>query len=163
MIAFLASLVLLLAAGPVRAQCVGNVCTVANATDLVNALTTIDNAPGTYTVNITANITLSAGTTLPGITGSANNVTINGGGFTLNGGSVQRGFFVYQGTVAINNLTIQNTTATGGTGGANAGGGGGAGLGGALFVASGASVTVSNVVLSNNNATGGTGGAGGDG
>ena len=76
-----------------------NVCTVATASDLVNALTTIDNAPGTYTVNITANITLTAGTTLPAITGSANNVTINGGGFTLDGGTVQRGFLVYQGTV----------------------------------------------------------------
>jgi hypothetical protein len=90
---------LLLAAAPAWAQCVANVCTVATASDLVNALTTIDNAPGTYTVNITANITLTAGTTLPAITGSANDVTINGGGFTLDGGSVQRGFFVYQGTV----------------------------------------------------------------
>ena len=54
---------------------------------------------------------------MPAITGSANNVTINGGNFTLDGGSVQRGFFVYQGTVAINDLTIQHTTATGGIGG----------------------------------------------
>src|SRR4051812_41455165 len=48
---------MLLLAMPARAQCVGNVCTVATAGDLVNALTTIDTAPGTYTVNITANIT----------------------------------------------------------------------------------------------------------
>jgi hypothetical protein len=144
--AALLGLFALLAAGPAWAQCVGNVCTVANATDLVSALTTIDNTPGTYTINITANIVLGTGTTLPAITGSANNVTINGGGFTLDGGSVQRGFFVYQGTVAINNLTIQNTTATGGTGGAIGGGGGGAGLGGALFVANTATVSVSNVV-----------------
>src|SRR5215471_7524469 len=88
-IALLLGLVPLLAAGPARAQCVANVCTVASATDLVSALTTIDNNPGTYTVNITADITLTSGTTLPAITGSANNVTINGGGFTLNGGNVQ--------------------------------------------------------------------------
>src|SRR5215471_13575083 len=133
-VALLLGLALLLAAGPARAQCVVNVCTVANATDLVNALTTIDTTPGTYTVNITADITLTSGTTLPGITGSANNVTINGNGFILDGGAVQRGFFVYQGSVAIDDLTIQNTTAVGGTGG-SIGGGGGAGLGGALFVA----------------------------
>ena len=58
---------------------------------------------------------------MPAITGSANNVTINGGpGIVLDGGSVQRGFFVYQGTVAINDLTIQNTVAQGGTGGGSA-------------------------------------------
>src|SRR5689334_7480634 len=95
-IALLLGIVLLLAAAPAWAQCTGNVCTVASAGDLVNALTTIDNALGTYTVNITGNITLTSGTTLPAITGSANNLTINGGGFTLDGGNVQRGFFVYQ-------------------------------------------------------------------
>ena len=62
---------------------------------------------------------LDAGTTLPAIN-STSSVTINGGGFTLNGGHVQRGFFVYPGTVAINNLTIQNTMAQGGAGGAAA-------------------------------------------
>ena len=52
---------------------------------------------------------------MPAITGSANNVTINGGpGITLDGAGLQRGFFVYQGTVAINDLTIQNTVAQGG-------------------------------------------------
>ena len=121
---------LVLWAMPAAAQCVSNVCTVANATDLVSALTTIDTTPGTYTINITGNITLTAGTTLPAITGSANNVTINGGpGITLNGGNVQRGFFVYQGTVTINNLTIENTVAQGGTGGVGGVGGGGGGLG----------------------------------
>ncbi len=95
---------LVLAAMPAWAQCASNVCTVASATDLVSALTTIDGAPGTYVINITANITLDTGTTLPAITGSANNVTINGANHTIDGGTAQRGFFVYQGTVAINNL-----------------------------------------------------------
>jgi autotransporter-associated beta strand protein len=157
---------MLLLAMPARAQCVGNTCTVASASDLVNALTTIGTTPGTYTVNITANITLTAGTTLPAITGSANNVTINGNNHTLDGGAVQRGFFVYQGTAAINDLTIQNTKAAGGNGGtglANAreSGGGGAGLGGAIFVANGATVSVSNVSLASNTAAGGNAGGGG--
>src|SRR5690242_21842722 len=99
--AFALLLGLILSAMPARAQCASNVCTVASASDLVSALTTIDNTPGSYTVNITADITLTAGTTLPAITGTGNNITINGNNHTLNGGSVQRGFFVYQGTVAI--------------------------------------------------------------
>ena len=146
---------MLLAAGPARAE---TTIDVASAADLVSALTTIDTTPGDYTINITADITLDSSTTLPAITGGTNDVTIKGHNHTLNGGNVQRGFFVYQGTVAIGDLTIQNTTATGGAGADN--GGGGAGLGGALFVANGATVTVSNVSLSSNGATGGTGAAG---
>ena len=161
-LALLLGILLLLAAPPAKAQCAGTTCTVATAADLVSALTTIDATPGTYTINITADITLTAGTTLPAITGSANNLTINGGSHTIDGGSVQRGFFVYQGSVAINDLSIQNTLAQGGTGGGLGGaGGGGAGLGGALFVASGASLSVSNVALTGNQALGGAGGAGG--
>ncbi|WP_143201816.1 hypothetical protein [Bradyrhizobium sp. NAS96.2] len=94
--------------------------TVLNASDgasLVAALTTIDNNPGTsYTLNITQNITLTSGTTLP-VINSSSRVTINGGNFTLDGGGVQRGLFVYSGTVAVNNLTIQNAVARGGNGG----------------------------------------------
>ncbi|WP_342711424.1 autotransporter domain-containing protein [Bradyrhizobium sp. B124] len=137
--------------------------TVLNASDgasLVAALTTIDSNPGrSYTLNITSNITLTGGTTLP-IINSSSNVTINGGNFTLDGGGVQRGFFVYSGTVAVNNLTIQNAVARGGNGGSgfDGGGGGGMGAGGALFVASGANVTVSNVSLASNQANGGNGG-----
>ncbi|MCC8968846.1 autotransporter outer membrane beta-barrel domain-containing protein, partial [Bradyrhizobium sp. Pear76] len=134
-----------------------------NASDgasLVAALATIDNNPGTsYTLNITNNITLTGATTLP-VINSSSNVTINGGNFTLDGGGVQRGFFVYSGTVAVNNLTIQNAVAKGGNGGSgfDGGGGGGMGAGGALFVASGANVTVSNVSLAGNQASGGSGG-----
>ncbi|MGN1285570.1 MAG: autotransporter domain-containing protein [Bradyrhizobium sp.] len=134
-----------------------------NASDgasLVTALTTIDNNPSTsFTLNITQNITLTSGTTLP-IINSSSRVTINGGNFTLDGGGVQRGLFVYSGTVAVNNLAIQNAVARGGNGGSGAdgGGGGGMGAGGALFVASGANVTVSNVALASNQANGGSGG-----
>jgi autotransporter-associated beta strand protein len=158
-IALLLGLFALLAAGPAWAQCVGNVCTVASATDLVNALTTADNNPGNYTINITADITLTSGTTLPAITGTGNGVNINGNNHTLDGGNVQRGFFVYQGVLSINNLTISHTVATGGDGNGN--GGGGAGLGSALFVATdGVAFLDNNVSLISNSATGGAGAAG---
>ncbi|WP_338688868.1 autotransporter domain-containing protein [Bradyrhizobium sp. 26S5] len=136
------------------------VLTASDATSLVTALTTIDSNPGTsYQLNITNNITLTGTTTLP-VINSSSNVTINGGNFTLDGGGVQRGLFVYSGTVAVNNLTIQNAVAKGGNGGSgfDGGGGGGMGAGGALFVASGANVTVSNVSLASNQANGGNGG-----
>ena len=97
-------------------------------------------------------------------------VTIDGAGHTLSGNNQFRGLFITTTTdlvpvnVAIANLTIQNTLAAGGNGGAGtAGGGGGAGLGGALYVANLATVTVSNVNLVGNTATGGSGGAGGTG
>ncbi|MGX0962568.1 hypothetical protein AB7M63_003017 [Bradyrhizobium japonicum] len=155
-------------------------CTCAHAQTVINvsdgaslsaAIAQADsNASASYVINFQNNITLSgaAADTLNAFN-TTSNVTVNGAGFRLDGGGVQRGFFVYAGTVAINNLTIQNTQALGGNGapngssGGGGGGGGGLGAGGALFVASGGHVTVSNVVLSGNNATGGTGGAGADG
>lgn len=137
--------------------------------DLVTALNTVSSNPSTsYTVTFTGSITLNAPATLPAINTSSP-LIINGAGNTLDGGGVQRGFFVYAGTVLIENLTIQNTLARGGTGGigANGSGGGGAGLGGALFVASGAHVTVSSVTFGSagnpNSAIGGFGGGTGTG
>ncbi|MCK1379763.1 autotransporter domain-containing protein, partial [Bradyrhizobium sp. 24] len=153
-------------------------CTCAHAQTVINvsdgaslsaAIAQADsNASASYVINFQNNITLTgaAADTLSAFN-TTSNVTVNGGGFRLDGGGVQRGFFVYAGTVAINNLTIQNTQALGGDGGnvgfGSGGGAGGLGAGGALFVASGGHVTVSNVVLSGNNATGGAGAVGGDG
>jgi uncharacterized protein with beta-barrel porin domain len=146
--------------------------TVINVTDgasLSAAIAQADsNASASYIINFQNNITLSAAAanTLNAFN-TTSNVTVNGGGFTLDGGGVQRGFFVYSGTVAINNLTIQNTQALGGNGatgsGSGGGGAGGLGAGGGLFVASGGNVTVSNVALVSNNASGGTGAAGANG
>ena len=66
---------------PAEAQTVINVST---GSDLVNALTTVDNNPGTsYQINITQNITLTASTILPAI---SSNAIINGGNNTLDGG-----------------------------------------------------------------------------
>jgi uncharacterized protein with beta-barrel porin domain len=145
------------ATSPATAQTVINVT---DGASLSAAIAQVDsNASASYVINIQNNITLTgaAANTLNAFN-TTSNVTINGGGFTLDGGGVQRGFFVYSGTVAIDNLTIQNTQALGGNGGGSSGGGGGGGLGagGALFVASGGNVTVSNVQLRSNNATGGS-------
>jgi outer membrane autotransporter protein len=114
------------------------------------------------------NITLSAD--LPAV---QTNVTIVGNNNALSGNNQFRGLFVgaFSGstqtavTVAIQDLAITNTKASGGTGGAGgtgvtaaSSGGGGGGLGGAIFVANLATVTVSNVSLTSNAAAGGSGG-----
>jgi autotransporter-associated beta strand protein len=107
----------------------------------------------------TGNITLAAD--LPAV---QSNVTIVGNGNSLSGNNQFRGLFIgaFSGatqvpvTVAVQDLTITNTRARGGTGGQRAGGG--AGLGGAIFVANQATLTVSNVNLTNNAAVGGNGG-----
>ncbi len=102
--------------------------------------------------------------TNPDFSANGNTTTIHGATFTLNGSSSVRGFFVRGGTVAIDNLSFQNTKALGGSGTINTssgGGGGGAGVGGALYVCAGATVTLTNPSFTGCNATGGSGGSGG--
>jgi outer membrane autotransporter protein len=113
-------------------------------------------AGGTNTIEVQnglGTITLTSGD----LNALNSNITLNGNGNTLSGNNAFRGLFVYSGTVAINDLTIENAVASGGDAGDAAGGG--AGLGGALFVKDGANVTISNLVAQNNAATGGDGGA----
>ena len=127
---------------------------VASDSDLRNAISSAGNGD---TITFTANITL--GSNLPNVT---SNVTFIGGNHTLSGASQYRGLFVQSGTVAVNDLTITNAVAQGGTGGTGwggGGGGGGAGLGGALFISKDAHVSVSNVNLQNGAAHGGAGGS----
>lgn len=144
--------------GTAEAQTAINVTSAASlATAITEADTNSGNGPP-FTINFQNNITLSS--VLPAIN-PVGNVTINGNGYTLNGGGLQ-GLFVYSGTVAIQNLTITDATAAGGAGGGGgyaSAGGGGLGAGGGLFVAANANVTVSNVQLTNNSAVGGAGGA----
>jgi fibronectin-binding autotransporter adhesin len=115
-------------------------------------------SPGTVVFD--ANITLTGN--LPGI--DLPGYTIDGNGFTLSGDSQFRGLTIGSGgnaSATIQNLTIQDTVATGGAGSAGAGGGGGgAGLGGALFIGNQGTVTVDNVRLLSSRAVGGTGGTG---
>src|ERR1700676_628420 len=119
-------------------------------------------AAGTVTITLGNNISLGA-TALEAINlQSGVTLVIEGDGHTLSGSGTQRGFFVYAGTVEINNLAINNMLAKGGDGGLN--GGGGAGLGGGLFVGADVAgnagdVTLSNVTFANNKVVGGSGGS----
>ncbi len=146
-----------------------NSFTIASESDLNTVLAEIDTggkfaAAGiTYTLTLTANVSLT--TQLDAINlVSGGTVVVNGAGFAVDGGHAQRGFFDYAGGLVLENLTIQNTTASGGTGGAGAvAGGGGAGLGGGLFIGVGGAATLANVSFLNDAATGGSGGASGSG
>ena len=125
------------------------------------------NASSTQVINIETNVTLSGPLSL-----ILNSVTINGNGYTVSGGGTQRIFMVgvdsatqtssavagsviaQTQNVAINNLTLANGLAQGGSGG----GGGGLGAGGALFINQSANVTLSGVSFASNQARGGNGG-----
>jgi len=140
---------------------------VASEADLNAALASIDvsgkwAAPNVaYTITLTASFSLS--TDLNAINlGSGDTLTIDGAGNTIDGAGKYRGFFDYAGSLTLQNLTIKNAAATGGTGGAGATpGGGGAGLGGGLFVASSGAATLSNVTFINDQAVGGAAGSNG--
>ena len=92
-------------------------------------------------------------------------ITINGAnapGLILSGGNTLRPFAVEStGTLALENLTVEDGSAQGGAGGSNdygGGGGGGAGLGGAVYD-DGGSFTAEGVTFTNNTAQGGSGGS----
>ncbi len=118
-------------------------------------------------IHLNANIALSSellAINLPSGQSLAIDSTNGTGGaahFTIDGGGTQRGLLVYSGGVTLENLTIENAVARGGSGGdgTDGGGGGGAGLGGGLFVASGGAVTLDDVDFSGNAAIGGHGGS----
>jgi hypothetical protein len=145
---------------------------VANEAQLNAAIQQIDVGGASAATNTAYSITLTAGFMLTGNLDAINlasgsSLTVQGSNATINGGGVQRGFFVYSGTVAIDNLAITDAVATGGAGAtisfSGGGGSGGLGAGGALFVASGGNVTLSNVAFTGSSAIGGAGGAGGGG
>jgi len=95
-------------------------------------------------------------------------VTIDGAGHTIDGASTWRAFFVLNGTVTIEHMTIAHVKAQGGAGGnggkasagsdTSGGGGGGLGAGAAVFVDSGASATLRDVNVQDAAAVGGAGG-----
>ncbi|GIW82709.1 MAG: hypothetical protein KatS3mg105_4516 [Gemmatales bacterium] len=123
-------------------------------TSFFNALQTIAGTPNQNdTINITGSFTMTG--VVPSIAkGAGFSLTINGNGFTIDGGNQFRPFFVHQGQVDINNLTIANARAKGGDGG-----GGGLGAGGGLFVDQFGQVSLLNVNFLNTSAVGGNGGA----
>ena len=125
-------------------------CGATTSADLLNCI----NTANVDTVNLTTSITLGANLGV-----IDRDITINGNGYTLDGGGTYRGFFVGAGSVTVNDLTMQHLHAKGGDGGGGyAPGGGGMGAGGAVFVATGASANLNNVIITGNAATGGNGG-----
>jgi autotransporter-associated beta strand protein len=103
-------------------------------------------------------ITLTA--SLPAITHS---LTISGSGVSIDGDSnTYQALSIAEGTVTLDDLTIQNAITKGGSGGSvSSGGGGGGGAvggGGAIYVHTGSHVILSSVGLNNNIAKGGDGG-----
>ncbi len=131
-------------------------------TTLAGAITAANSNPGsTIYLSLPSNSTITLTSALPTIEA---NMTINGGGapgVTISGNNTNRVFFVDNGTVTIQNLTISQGSAVGGTGGSGSqgAGGGGLGAGGGLFVNSTANVTVAGVIFANNAAQGGAGGS----
>ncbi|HZL00531.1 MAG TPA: hypothetical protein VFC47_11595, partial [Caulobacteraceae bacterium] len=113
---------------------------------------------GAYEIDLGGNIALTSELAAIALN-SGVTLDIEGGNFTLDGGSQYRGLFIQSGAVSVNGLNIDNTLAQGGTGGFGyASGGGGAGLGGGLFVGAGASVSLSNVAFNGDSAVGGNAG-----
>lgn len=171
----------------------GTVIKVGSEAELNQAIASVDAATsGSFDVQFTSDITegTDAGTSIafgnetlsapPDLYGvnlhSGVALTIDGGGNTLDGANAYRGFFIYAGSVAIDNLTIADAVATGGNADAGFGSaaGGGAGLGGGLFVAgtanvdgygntliTGGSVALDGVSFLKDSAVGGSGGSGG--
>ena len=148
-----------------------------NAAILAADDTPTPGASGTTTVTITLDNNIYLGTTAleainlnPGVTlvinSQGNNTyTLYGGTFDsatgTDSGQIERGLFVYAGTVDVTNLAIDDMRAQGGSG--VSGGGGGAGLGGGLFIGANragdaGNVTLSNVTFANDEAVGGSGG-----
>ena len=92
---------------------------VANEAQLNAAIQQIDVGGASAATNTAYSITLTAGFMLTGNLDAINlasgsSLTVQGSNATINGGGVQRGFFVYSGTVAIDNLAITDAVATGG-------------------------------------------------
>ncbi|HZU28599.1 MAG TPA: LamG-like jellyroll fold domain-containing protein [Bryobacteraceae bacterium] len=121
-----------------------------------------DNQPGTLRQGL-ADVCPGGTVDLGGIAGQtialasgrlyiATDVTILGGGVTISGGGATRIFFVQNGSVTLDNLTLTDGMAQGGT---SQYGGSAAGMGGALFINNG-NVTLNGVSLSGNEALGGS-------
>ena len=124
--------------------------------------TTTASAPDTF--NITFNLpydqTISLSQLLPIVNfANTNTVTIDGsnGGnqIIIDGDGSFRGFFIRQGNVTLQNITLSNTSATHNDSGLT-GGGGGLGAGGGVFNDEG-DVTINNVTFQKCTASGGSG------
>ncbi|MDE3046629.1 MAG: hypothetical protein KGJ02_08335, partial [Verrucomicrobiota bacterium] len=134
-----------------------------NTGDLRGCLNAVNKgAPGTYIIAfssaVSSAITLSGMLPLLNLTQSSNILTVDGSGatggvVTISGASTYPGFFAYQGTVTLQNLTVENVLSQGGHGS-----GGGLGAGAGLFIGKNAAVTINNFTINTGVATGGNGG-----
>jgi hypothetical protein len=136
--------------------------TVTNENELNQDLAGIAGGAGNYTITLGSGFTLNTDLLAVNL-GVGGSLTLQGNGVTINGGGAHRGFFDYAGALILDNLTIADAVATGGSGGTaptngDGAGGGGAGLGGGLFVASAGSATLNNVTFTGDKAVGGAGG-----
>ncbi len=131
--------------------------TARDAAGLNAALQAIDlggafSAPNTsYTINLTADITLDQQLVALNLA-SGDTLSIEGNGHTLDGAGTYNGIFDYSGSVAIDDLAINDTKASGGSGS-----GGGAGLGGGLFIGYRGDAKLTDVTFSGDSAVGGAG------
>ncbi len=115
----------------------------------------------TYDIGFSVVGTISLNRMLPVVNlfQSANTVNIQGSNnITIDGQGIYRAFIARQGSLSIQNLTIQNCIAIGGDGG-DFGGGGGLGAGGAIF-SDAASLFLTGITFLNCKAQGGNGGSG---
>lgn len=151
----------------------GGVGEVGDLRSMLNAMNqNLNVAPDDYAIVFAFPMTIQLNGILPVVNNSANpvNVTIGNPGSTIsvtidgNSGAYP-GLFVPTGTVTIQNLAFQNTTARGGNGGNGiSGGGGGMGAGGAIYApqtflnGSNPAITLINVSINNTSAVGGNGG-----
>ena len=139
---------------------------------LREAITYANSHAGADTITFDASLADGTITLLADLPALGSDMVIDGGtnDVTVSGGGQFRGFFIgawepgtatqIAVTVTIQNLTIANAVAQGGSAPATGSGGGGAGLGGAIFVANLANVSLSGVALVDNQALGGDGGDG---
>lgn len=148
----------ILAAAALTATAAGQTYNVTNTLDdgSAGSLRWAINQANGWTGAATINIQSGLGTI--GITGpmpllnNAAGITVIGNNNTISGNDLYRPFFVQSGVLSLQDLTITNARAQGGTGG-----GGGLGAGAAVFVYSGG-LSVNNVLFTNNSANGGNGG-----
>ncbi len=142
--------------------------TVASIGDLDSAIATANAlTAGSYTITLGGDIAMDNTAVTAIVLASGVSLTIDGAGYTLDGGNTEHGLFAYSGTVTLENLTIADAQAYGGNAPhylvshgltvSYGGGGGGAGLGGGIFVGSGANVALADVNFSGDGAHGGNG------
>jgi len=121
-----------------------------------------------YTINIHANLAVTDLIRAVDMA-SGDTLAIHGLGHSIdgavNGVATYSGLYLRSGSLALSDLTIQNTVQHGGNGtgdphSRNGAGGGGLGAGGGLFVGAGASATLDNVSFTGDQAIGGSGGRG---